>query len=86
MRKPVVATAWPHTVIEHEKTGLLMPIDDVDGLTAAIRRAWDDKALAGRLVEGAWAEYNATYSAEASTRRMIGLYEDLIRKTAASAA
>jgi glycosyltransferase involved in cell wall biosynthesis len=32
MQKPVVAAAWPHTVIENEKTGLLMPIDDVKGL------------------------------------------------------
>jgi glycosyltransferase involved in cell wall biosynthesis len=80
MRKPVVATAWPHTVIEHEKTGLLMPIDDTDALTATIRRAWDDKALAARLVATAHAEYIARYSPEASTQRMIALYEDVIGK------
>ena len=78
MRKPVVATAWPHTVIENEKTGLLMAIDDVDALTTAIRRAWEDKPLAARLVRTAHAEYEAHWSPEVSTQRMIKLYEKLI--------
>lgn len=80
MRKPVVATAWPHTVIVNEKTGLLMAIDDADALTAAIRRAWEDKTLAAGLVQTAHAEYEANWSPEVSTRRMIALYEDLIRR------
>ena len=86
MRKPVVATAWPHTVIEHEKTGLLMPIDDGEALTTAIRRAWEDKALAAHLVATAHAKFEAEYSPEVSTRRMIALYEDLIRRYKTQAA
>jgi glycosyltransferase involved in cell wall biosynthesis len=80
MRKPVVATAWPHTVIENEKTGLLMAIDDGEALTAAIRRAWEDKTLAAQLVQTAHAEYEANWSPEVSTRRMIALYEKLIQR------
>jgi glycosyltransferase involved in cell wall biosynthesis len=83
MRKPVVATAWPHTVIEHEKTGLLMAIDDGAALTAAIRRAWEDKVLAVRLVATAHAEYEANWSPQVSTQRMIALYETLIARHAA---
>lgn len=86
MKKPVVATAWPHTVIENEKTGLTMPIDDGEALTAAIRRAWEDKALAARLVAAAHAKFEAEYSPEVSTRRMIALYEDLIRRHKVDAA
>jgi glycosyltransferase involved in cell wall biosynthesis len=86
MQKPVVATAWPHTVIESEKTGLLVPIDGVEGLTAAIRRAVEDKALAARLVANAHAEFEANWSPQVSTRRMIALYEDLCRRPASGAA
>jgi glycosyltransferase involved in cell wall biosynthesis len=86
MRKPVVATAWPHTVVEHEKTGLVMAIDDGKALTAAIRRAWEDKALAARLVATAHAEYEAKYSPDVSTKRMISLYETLIGRQKAQSA
>jgi glycosyltransferase involved in cell wall biosynthesis len=77
MQLPVVATAWPGTIISHEKTGLLVPIDDVVSLSAAIQRAWEDKALRQRLIAAAHAEYTANWSSEVSAKRMLKLYSDL---------
>jgi glycosyltransferase involved in cell wall biosynthesis len=40
-------------VIKDEENGLLVPVGDMDALTAAIARILSDKAFAGRLGEGA---------------------------------
>jgi glycosyltransferase involved in cell wall biosynthesis len=77
MRVPVVATAWPGTVITHEKTGLLVPVDDIVSLSAAVQRAWEDKALRQRLIDTAHAEYAANWSPEVSAKRMLRLYSNL---------
>jgi len=49
--KPVVTTDVPagNELIEHERTGLLVPYDDVDALAAALVRVLHDPALAQRL-------------------------------------
>ena len=51
--RPVVATsALGHLEsIDDEETGLLVPPDDVDAMTAALRRLVDDPGLAHRLAE-----------------------------------
>jgi glycosyltransferase involved in cell wall biosynthesis len=36
-------------LIEHERTGLVVPAGDVDALAAALRRLHDDPALRARL-------------------------------------
>jgi glycosyltransferase involved in cell wall biosynthesis len=48
---PVVATDVGGTgeVVQHERTGLLVPPHDAAALCAAIQRLWDDRALCERL-------------------------------------
>ncbi len=48
---PVVTTALGGItdIVEHEKTGLLVPPNDADALAAALKRLIDDRALAARL-------------------------------------
>jgi glycosyltransferase involved in cell wall biosynthesis len=52
-----VATAVSGTpeAVGHERTGLLVPRDDGDALTSAIRRYLVDPALWRRCVEGGYA-------------------------------
>jgi glycosyltransferase involved in cell wall biosynthesis len=49
--KPVVATATGGLpdIVEHERTGLLVPPDDESALAAALQRMIDDRALRERL-------------------------------------
>lgn len=53
----VVATAVSGTpeIVSHERTGLLVPRDDLDALTGAIRRYLVDPALWRRCVDGGYA-------------------------------
>ncbi len=71
---PVVAASAGGVteVVEHEKTGLLVPFGDLDCLTGAIRRLLDDQPLARRLgetgrrrveSEGTWDDRFATLNA-----------------------
>ena len=71
---PVVTTDVPgcRDLVEHERTGLLVPYGDTDALAAAIRRLLDDLGTAGRLaacaaevVASCW-HIEQTYSAYAA--------------------
>ena len=54
---PVVSTAWVGAgeMITHELDGLLVPVDDVGALAAALERLVDDDALRARLGKNALA-------------------------------
>ncbi len=65
--RAVVATAseGPTWLIDDERTGLLVPIGDVDRLAEAIARLRDDKALRARLAQAGNSELQARFSEEA---------------------
>ena len=72
---PVVTTAAggiPH-IVEHERTGLLVPIDRPEELARAVLRLLRDPGLAGRLVEAARREC-AGYSWAAAERGWVEAY------------
>lgn len=77
-RKPVVAAAstGPAGLIETERTGLLVPMEDAASLATALNRVLTDPVLAGRLAEAGHAHYLARFSREA----VVGLYLDFFRK------
>lgn len=52
--RPVVATKTdgPYEVIEAEKSGLLVEIEDIEGLAEALQRVLSDKTLAAQLSAG----------------------------------
>ncbi|MCD8039684.1 MAG: glycosyltransferase [Lachnospiraceae bacterium] len=74
---PVVATdcppGGPRMVIEHEKNGLLVPVNDEEALAGAINRLIEDRALAARL--GAEA---AKISKRAGADRIFEEWKDYI--------
>jgi glycosyltransferase involved in cell wall biosynthesis len=63
-RKPVVACAatGPAELIEHDTTGLLVPVDDATALAEALRGLVQDKARAAALAEAGHAVFEAQFS------------------------
>lgn len=81
-RRPLVATAsqGPSALIRNEESGLLVAVDDAAALAAAIRRVISDPGLAGRLVAGGWAAYQADFTEATSVARYLELFERLARE------
>lgn len=75
-RKPVIATAseGPTWLIENEVNGLIVPIDDHEGIGKAIDRLQNEPALAETLVENANAKLQKSYSRDAICDAYIELF------------
>jgi len=90
-RKPIVGTAMggiPEAVLDGE-TGLLAPADDVESLSAAVKRLCDDEPLrrrmglaaASRASKFSWpqvtGEYEAVYESCSATPATISRCHDI---------
>jgi glycosyltransferase involved in cell wall biosynthesis len=79
--RAVVATpvgGTPEVVVDGE-TGLLVPPRDVDALADALRRLLDDPGLRNRLGEAGRRRVRERFSADAMTRRVLELYDEVLR-------
>lgn len=78
---PLVSTAVAGVpeIVRHDETGLLVPLDDVEELTGALRSLATDPALRRRLGEGAKKLVGEHFDAAKNTRRLA----ELLRATAA---
>lgn len=76
MKVPLVAAraAGPKAYITHEKDGLLVEIDDVDGLAAAVNRLIADPDLRQGLIANGTESYRRDFSKEAFTANALALY------------
>jgi glycosyltransferase involved in cell wall biosynthesis len=74
--KPVVACAasGPAELIEHGKTGLLVPVDDAGALAEAMRDLVQDKARAAALAEAGHAMFEARFSEP----RVVARYREFL--------
>lgn len=78
---PVVTTAAggiPY-IVEHERNGLLVPVDDPSALARAVALLLHDPALTRRLVDGARHDCEERYSWNAARLRWEALYHTLAR-------
>jgi glycosyltransferase involved in cell wall biosynthesis len=80
MQVPVVATRVPGIagLVDDGRTGLLAPIAEIEGLTAAVRKLVCDGALRGRLASAAQARVEERFDL---ARRMDGeraVYDELL--------
>ncbi len=75
-RKPVVAcaAAGPAELIDQDKTGLLVPVDDVTVLGEAMRALVQDKTRAQALAEAGYAVFDAQFSEP----RVVARYRDFL--------
>jgi len=79
--RPVVATpvgGTPELVVD-EETGLLVPPRDVAALAAALTRVLGDAALGRRLGEAGRRRVAEHFSAEATSREVLALYDEVAR-------
>lgn len=63
-------------LIDHENNGLLVPPDDPEPMTAAVRRILDDPAFGRRLVEGG-RELTASFEWRVSREKWKAVFDDL---------
>lgn len=79
-RIPLVATrsAGPGALIEDGSDGLLVPIDDVSALAAALRRVLDDAPLRSRLAENGRRRYEAEFTEAAVVASYRALFEKVL--------
>lgn len=78
---PIVAArvSAPGDIIEHGKSGLLVPSEDPEALADALERVLSDKALAARLVEGGRARL-PDYAMDATLERLVDVYREVVAK------
>ena len=84
---PVVATdvGGVPEILDHERTGLIVPPRHPAAMAAAIRRLLKDQALRGRLGRSGQAHVHAHFTVEAYVRALVALYEEVLSVRAAAA-
>jgi glycosyltransferase involved in cell wall biosynthesis len=80
MARPVVATAVGAVgeLVQHERTGLLVPPGDAGALAAAVERLLLDPALAADCGRRGRTHVAAQYSSRQMIDRLLGLYDQLL--------
>jgi glycosyltransferase involved in cell wall biosynthesis len=78
--KAIIATAVGGNVqlLEHERSGLLVPPGDPQRLAEAMRRLLNDRGLSLRLAQAARKRVEERYSRQAMVRRFETFYHDLL--------
>jgi glycosyltransferase involved in cell wall biosynthesis len=79
-RRPLIAAAaqGPRGLVRDGENGLLVPVDDVAALAAAIRRLTEQPEFARRLAETARREYEADYTEAAVVGRYLNFYTKIV--------
>ena len=77
---PLVASAIPGTTesVVSGETGLLHAVDDENGMAESTIRLLRDPRLAARLQHAGWQRISEKFSAAASARSLVQLYEDTL--------
>ena len=81
MGVPVVSTETPGAkgLIDHEKTGMLSPVGNVEKLSENILRVLQNEELRDTLIQNALAK-SRDYSWESVAKKHIDLYDSLLRE------
>jgi glycosyltransferase involved in cell wall biosynthesis len=81
-RTPLVATraAGARQYVSDGEDGLLVDIDDRDGLVAALKAALYDDAIAAKIVKGGRKTYDALFSRDVVINAMVAAYKEMISR------
>ena len=79
---PLVATRadGARQYVTDETDGLLVDIDDRDGLVKALDTALHDQKMAAKIVKGGTKTYHELFSRDVVTKTMIASYQDMISR------
>jgi glycosyltransferase involved in cell wall biosynthesis len=79
---PLVATRadGARQYVTDKKDGLLVDIDDRDGLVKAIDTALHDGQIKAKIIKGGTKTYNELFSRDVVTKTMIDSYKDMIKR------
>ncbi|HAE08881.1 MAG TPA: hypothetical protein DCG26_01890 [Alphaproteobacteria bacterium] len=79
---PLVATRadGARQYVTHEQDGLLLDIDDLDGLVQCLDRAANDQALRKALVSNGQKTYDELFSKQVVIDNLIASYSDMIAR------
>lgn len=79
LAKPAVlaAVGGVPELVEHEQTGIVVPIRDPNALAAGVLRLIKDERLANRLAQGAYQRYVERCTPEATTRQIEEAFVDI---------
>jgi glycosyltransferase involved in cell wall biosynthesis len=78
--RPVVASAAGGNVeiVSHERTGLLYPVGDIDGLTDSIRKLASRKTLRSSLGQAAKADVTTRFAMDTALEQLVRAYEKIL--------
>jgi glycosyltransferase involved in cell wall biosynthesis len=82
--KGIVSSAGSAKVMEHERTGLIVPNGDVKAFAAAIVRLADDRAYADTLGNAARDYVERNYSWDGAAERLERIFERLVTQPVAA--
>ena len=66
-------------IIDHEKTGLLVPPKDPEAMADAVIRILNDRKLSEQLIAGAQKKLHEKFTLEHQSRRTLNVYEELLK-------
>ena len=66
-------------LVEHERSGLVVPAGDVDALGAALRSLYDDRERCRNLGEQARLRIATDFRVETTVEKTLSLYNELVR-------
>lgn len=80
MGLPIVASdiRGCRQVVEDDRTGILFPVRDIDGLTAALRRLTSDAELRRSMGKAGARKARAEFDAQVPIRRLIAIYRNVL--------
>jgi glycosyltransferase involved in cell wall biosynthesis len=82
--KGIVSSAGSAKVMEHERTGLIVPNGDINAFAAAIVRLADDRAYANALGSAARDYVERNYSWDGAAERLERVFERLVTQPIAA--
>ena len=74
------AAAGPKAYCQNGENGLLLEVDDVDGLADAINRCLTEPELCRKLVDGGRRTYETLFTSEVLVREMTAFYQKAVRE------
>ncbi|MDE0723671.1 MAG: glycosyltransferase [Alphaproteobacteria bacterium] len=77
--KPLVAarSKGPESLIEHEKTGLLFDIDDVDSCASLLQRAFDNEKASAAMAKEGLDYLNNNFGEDVIMKKYLEFYENI---------